>query len=54
MRSTNGGKSLLDRGQATDWRPYNAFFDDQGVLDHDRFEAWVGEIVGRVTEPEWE
>ncbi|KAI0002134.1 microsomal signal peptidase 25 kDa subunit-domain-containing protein [Russula compacta] len=53
-RSTNGGKSLLNRGQASEWRPYTSFFDEQGVLDHDRFETWVGEIVGRVMEPEWE
>jgi hypothetical protein len=44
----------LNRGQATESRPYNAFFDELGVLDHDCFEAWVGEIVGRVMEPEWE
>jgi len=53
-RSTNGGKSLLNRGQASESRPYTAFFDDQGVLDHDRFETWVGEIVGRVMESQWE
>ncbi|KAI0302418.1 microsomal signal peptidase 25 kDa subunit-domain-containing protein [Multifurca ochricompacta] len=52
-RSTNGGKSLLNRGEATEWRPYNAFFDERGVLDHERFEVWVGEIVGRVMESEW-
>jgi len=52
-RSTNAGKSLLNRGQATESRPYTAFFDDEGVLDHDHFERWVGEIVGRVMEPEW-
>ena len=53
-RSTNGGKSLLNRGKASESRPYTAFFDEQGVLDHDCFETWVGEIVGRVMEPEWE
>ncbi|KAI0266488.1 signal peptidase complex subunit 2 [Gloeopeniophorella convolvens] len=53
-RSTSGGKSLLGRGQASEARPYNAFFDEQGVLDHDRFETWVGEIVGRVMESEAE
>jgi len=53
-RSTNGGKSLLNRGQASESRPYTAFFDEDGVLDHDRFETWVGEIVGRVMEPEWQ
>ncbi|KAI0000849.1 microsomal signal peptidase 25 kDa subunit-domain-containing protein [Russula vinacea] len=53
-RSTNGGKSLLNRGEASESRPYTAFFDEQGVLDHDRFETWIGEIVGRVMEPEWE
>jgi signal peptidase complex subunit 2 len=53
-RSTNGGKSLLNRGQASESRPYTAFFDEEGVLDHERFETWVGEIVGRVMEPEWQ
>jgi signal peptidase complex subunit 2 len=53
-RSTNGGKSLLNRGKASESRPYTAFFDEQGILDHDCFETWVGEIVGRVMEPEWE
>jgi signal peptidase complex subunit 2 len=53
-RSTNAGKSLLNRGESSESRPYTAFFDEQGVLDHDCFETWVGEIVGRVMEPEWE
>ncbi|KAH9036193.1 microsomal signal peptidase 25 kDa subunit-domain-containing protein [Lactarius pseudohatsudake] len=53
-RSTNGGKSLLSRGEATESRSYTAFFDEGGVLDHDRFEIWVGEVVGRVMAPEWE
>ncbi|KAI9510300.1 microsomal signal peptidase 25 kDa subunit-domain-containing protein [Russula earlei] len=53
-RSTNAGKSLLGRGQTSESRPYTAFFDDEGVLDHDRFETWVGEIVGRAMEPEWQ
>ncbi|KAI9441714.1 microsomal signal peptidase 25 kDa subunit-domain-containing protein [Lactarius indigo] len=53
-RSTNGGKSLLSRREATESRSYNAFFDEGGVLDHDRFEIWVGEVVGRVMAPEWE
>jgi len=53
-RSTNGGKSLLNRGQASESRPYTAFFDEEGVLNHDRFEIWVGEIVGRVMEPDWQ
>ena len=53
-RSTNGGKSLLSRGEATEYHPYNGFFDEQGILDHDRFEIWVGEVVGRVMAPEWE
>ncbi|KAH9067555.1 microsomal signal peptidase 25 kDa subunit-domain-containing protein [Lactarius vividus] len=53
-RSTNGGKSLLSRGETTESCSYNAFFDEGGVLDHDRFEIWVGEVVGRVMAPEWE
>jgi signal peptidase complex subunit 2 len=53
-RSTNGGKSLLSRRELTDYQPYNEFFDEQGILDHDRFETWVGEVVGRVMAEWWE
>ena len=24
---------------------YNEFFDDQGTMDQERFERWVGELV---------
>ncbi len=51
--STNAGKSLLNRGESSESRPYTAFFDEQGILDHDCFETWVREIVGCVMEPEW-
>jgi signal peptidase complex subunit 2 len=51
--STNAGKSLLNRGESSESRPYTAFFDEQGILDHDCFETLVREIVGRVMEPEW-
>ena len=48
MRSASGGKSLLSRGRSTAQRGYNAFFDERGVLDQERFERWVGQVVGRV------
>jgi len=50
VRSSNGGKSLLGKALANDARGYNAFFDGTGVMDQDRFETWVGELVGRVME----
>ncbi|KAI0066874.1 hypothetical protein BV25DRAFT_1795891 [Artomyces pyxidatus] len=49
-RSSNGGKSLLYRGQASASRPYNTFFDEKGVLEQDAFESWVGDVVGRIME----
>ncbi|KAI0760490.1 microsomal signal peptidase 25 kDa subunit-domain-containing protein [Fomes fomentarius] len=48
VRSAAGGKTLLGRGRASEERPYTAFFDENGVMAQDRFERWVGEVVGRV------
>lgn len=48
VRSAAGGKTLLGRGRTAEERPYTAFFDERGVMDQDRFERWVGEVVGRV------
>ncbi|CCM00240.1 uncharacterized protein FIBRA_02269 [Fibroporia radiculosa] len=54
VRSTSGGKSLLGRGRSKGERGYNTFFDEQGVMDQDGFERWVGEMVGRVMESKTE
>ncbi|EJC99176.1 uncharacterized protein FOMMEDRAFT_23087 [Fomitiporia mediterranea MF3/22] len=48
VRSSNGGKSLLGRGQAIEDRPYNEFFDEEGTMDQERFERWLGTLVERV------
>lgn len=48
VRSASGGKSLLGRGKASNQRSYNAFFDENGTMDQERFESWVTELVERV------
>lgn len=50
VRSTSGGKSLLARGRTRGTKEYNAFFDEAGALDHERFERWVGELVEQAME----
>ena len=50
VRSSNGGKSLLGRGHGTEERPYSEFFDEEGTMDQERFERWLGELVERVIE----
>ncbi|KAI0754310.1 microsomal signal peptidase 25 kDa subunit-domain-containing protein [Daedaleopsis nitida] len=50
VRSAAGGKTLLGRGRSSEERPFTAFFDENGVLDQESFERWVGETVGRVME----
>ena len=50
VHSTNGGKSLLGRGTGSDEKPYNEFFDENGVLDQDRYYAWVAQLVERVVD----
>jgi signal peptidase complex subunit 2 len=45
VRSTNGGKSLLAKGRTKSSKTYSAFFDEQGTMDQDAFERWVGELV---------
>ncbi|GLB42394.1 putative microsomal signal peptidase 25 kDa subunit (SPC25) [Lyophyllum shimeji] len=50
VRSTSGGKSLLAKGKTQGSKEYNAFFDDQGTLDQERFERWVGELVEQTME----
>ena len=50
VRSANGGKSLLGRGTGQDERGYNEFFDEEGTMDQERFEHWVGGLVERVVD----
>jgi len=45
VRSTNGGKSLLAKGRTKSSKSYSFFFDEQGNMDQDAFERWVGELV---------
>ena len=50
VRSTSGGKSLLSKGRSSVRRGYNTFFDENGVLDQEEFERWVGGAVAAVME----
>ncbi|KDQ58473.1 hypothetical protein JAAARDRAFT_34280 [Jaapia argillacea MUCL 33604] len=50
VRSASGGKSLLNRGNASQGRGYTTFFDEKGTMDQERFETWVAELVDKVTE----
>ncbi|CAA7267210.1 unnamed protein product [Cyclocybe aegerita] len=45
VRSTNGGKSLLAKGRTRASQPYSSFFDEQGTMNQEVFERWVGEQV---------
>ncbi|KAF8518426.1 microsomal signal peptidase 25 kDa subunit-domain-containing protein [Hysterangium stoloniferum] len=49
VRSSNSGKSLLHKGKVNDVRGYNAFFDEDGVLDQDIFEEWIRASVDKAT-----
>ena len=50
VRSTSGGKSLLSKGRSSLQAGYNTFFDENGVLDQEAFERWVGGAVAAVME----
>jgi len=50
VRSASSGKSLLAKERIQGSKGYNSFFDEQGVLDHERFERWVGELVEQAIE----
>jgi len=45
VRSTNAGKSLLAKGKTRVSQSYTSFFDEQGTMDQEAFEKWVGEAV---------
>ncbi|KAF5356811.1 hypothetical protein D9756_006741 [Leucocoprinus leucothites] len=45
VRSTNAGKSLLAKGKTKVEKGYTAFFDEQGTMEQEAFEKWVGEAV---------
>ncbi|ESK88545.1 signal peptidase complex component [Moniliophthora roreri MCA 2997] len=50
VRSTSGGKSLLAKGKTHGVKEYNAFFDEQGTMDQEKFERWIGELVEQAME----
>ncbi|KAK7462782.1 hypothetical protein VKT23_007366 [Stygiomarasmius scandens] len=50
VRSTSGGKSLLAKGKTHGVREYNSFFDEEGTMEQERFERWVGELVEQAME----
>jgi len=45
VRSTNGGKSLLTKGRTSAAQTYSAFFDENGTMDQEAFERWLGALV---------
>ncbi|KXN91572.1 Signal peptidase complex subunit 2 [Leucoagaricus sp. SymC.cos] len=45
VRSANAGKSLLAKGKTKVVGSYTSFFDEQGTMDQEAFEKWVGEAV---------
>ena len=45
VRSSNGGKSLIAKGNVIGVRGYNEFFDEEGTMDQERFEKWLAELV---------
>lgn len=45
IRSTNAGKSLLAKGRTNATQPYSAFFDENGSMNQEAFERWLGELV---------
>lgn len=48
IRSSNGGKSLLGKGKVVEEKPFNEFFDEEGTMDQEAFERWVGNLTERV------
>lgn len=50
VRSASNGKSLLAKGKTQRVEGYNAFFDEEGTMDQERFEKWVGELVEEAME----
>lgn len=50
VRSTNAGKSLLAKGKTVSSSEFTAFFDEQGSMDQERFEQWVGTSVEQAME----
>jgi len=45
MRYTNAGKSLLAKGRTNAAQSYGIFFDENGTMDQEAFERWLGELV---------
>jgi signal peptidase complex subunit 2 len=50
IRSTSNGKSLLGKGKTHASRPYTEFFDESGVLQQEKLEQFVGELVEEAME----
>ncbi|KIY67881.1 hypothetical protein CYLTODRAFT_352399 [Cylindrobasidium torrendii FP15055 ss-10] len=50
VRSSSNGKSLLAKGKTRGSREYNSFFDEQGTMDQQRLEQFVGELVEQTME----
>lgn len=52
IRSSNSGKSLLAKGNVSDVRGYNEFFDEAGTMEQERFDKWVASLVQKAMEGE--
>ncbi|KIY53276.1 hypothetical protein FISHEDRAFT_33537 [Fistulina hepatica ATCC 64428] len=50
VRTTSSGKSLLAKAKTRGTKTYNEFFDVNGVMDQERFEQWVGQLVEEAME----
>lgn len=51
MHSSNGGKSLIRKGEATGEKCFGELFDGQGMLWRDGVEGMVEELVNRASAP---
>ena len=47
VHSTNGGKLLLGRARERAEESFGAWFDAEGTLDEDAFDAWLAALVAR-------
>jgi hypothetical protein len=49
VRTASGGKALLGKDKHVAKIPYSHFFDSDGVLDQESFEAWVNQLVTKAS-----
>jgi signal peptidase complex subunit 2 len=49
LRTASGGKALLNKDKHVARAPYSRFFDANGTMDQEGFEAWVDELVAKAS-----